>query len=319
MRYFFMLAAIALLLILSGFFSSSEMAVTAANKIKLKIAAESGSKRAMTAKSLSDDFTRTLSTILLSNSLVNIAATTVMTLLFTELIANAAAAESAATLTITLLLLIFGEIYPKIIGSAYADKYVYFCALPVKALTVVLWPVTASVSFVINKASVIWKHKETPPTATPDELVSIVDEMEDDGDLTERESDIIRGAINFTGKCARDVLTPRVDILAYDIDDGVETLAKDRALLDYARFPVYKESLDHVIGILTTRSFACEYLKHGKKTDIKPLLVEPIFVHMTRDISSILTEMRDKKCEMAIVIDEFGGTLGVITVEDIVE
>ena len=110
-----------------------------------------------------------------------------------------------------------------------------------------------------------------------------------------------------------------VDVLGFDIEDGVSSLAHNTALLEYSRFPVYSESLDHVLGVLTTRAFACEYLKKGDNTDISSLLTPPLYVHMTRDISSILNEMRDKHCEMAFVIDEFGGTLGIITVEDIVE
>jgi len=318
-EHIIMIAAFVILLILSGFFSSSEMAITASNRIKIKAAAEGGGKRALAAKYLTDNYTKTLSSVLFSNSLVNIAASTILTVLFTAAITSAVLAESAATITTTLLLLIFGEIYPKILGSAYADRYVYFCAIPIRIVSLIFFPVTALVSFLIEKASVIWKPAESAPTATADELVSIVDEMEDDGGFTKTEGEIIRGAINFTEKTAKDILTPRVDLLAYDIDDRVAELAHNSALLDYARFPVYKENLDHIIGILTTRSFACEYLKNGEDTDIASLLVKPVFVHMTRDISSILTEMRDKKCEMAIVIDEFGGTLGAITVEDIVE
>ena len=317
--YITALLAVALLIVLSAFFSSSETALTASNKIRIKNAAESGNKRAATVKKLTDSFTTTLSTILVSNNLVNITASTLMTMLFVRLMGETAAAQTLATVSITVLLVIFGEIYPKIIGAEYCDSYVYFCALPIKALTVIFRPLTASVDLLIKKASVIWTPKEAAPTATTDELVSIVDEMEDDGGFTETEGEIIRGAINFTEKTAKDILTPRVDVLAFDIEDGADALAKDRELLEYARFPVYRESLDHVVGIMTTRSFACEYLRYGKKTDVEALLTPPLYVHMTREISSILHEMREKKCEMAIVLDEFGGTLGVITVEDIVE
>ena len=317
--YIISILSIFLLIVLSAFFSSSETALTASNKIRIKNAAENGNKRAAAVKKLTDNFTETLSTILLSNNLVNITASTIMTMMFVRFMGETAAAQTLATITITLLLLILGEIYPKLIGAEYCDSYVYFCALPINALSIIFRPLTVSVDLLIKKASVIWTPKEAAPTATTDELVSIVDEMEDDGGFTETEGEIIRGAINFTEKTAKDILTPRVDVLAFDIEDGAEALAKDRELLEYARFPVYRESLDHVIGIITTRSFACEYLRYGKKTDIESLLTPPLYVHMTREISSILHEMREKKCEMAIVLDEFGGTLGVITVEDIVE
>ena len=311
--------AIIILIALSGFFSSGETAVTAANRIKLKSAAESGNRRAAIAKLLTDDFPKTLSTILVSNSLVNITASTLATLFFTGLWGDTALSESVSAILITVLLLIFGEIYPKIIAAEYCDSYVLFCAPFVRVMTVIFKPLVSFVGFMIKKLSVLWTPKEASPTATTEELVSIVEEIEDVGGFTETESDIIRGAINFTEKTAKEIITPRVDILAFDIEDDISELAANTALLEYARFPVYRESLDHIIGVMNTRTFACEYLKHGRDIDIEKLLIKPVYVHMTREISSILREMREKKCEMAVVLDEFGGTLGIITVEDIVE
>lgn len=319
MIYFILSFAIAILIVLSAFFSSSEIALASANMLKIKREAENGDPKATKVQYLADHFTRTLSTILISNNLVNIAASSIATLLFTMIIANKALAQSAATVLVTVLLLIFGEIFPKIIAAFVSDSYVYRSAPALKFFMRLFSPVVIVTEFLINKISPLWTPKDAAPTATNDELVSIVDEIEDDGGFTETESDFIKGAISFTEKTAKDILTPRVDVLGFDIEDDVSSLAKNTALLDYARFPVYRESLDHVVGVLTTRAFAGKYLKEGENTDISSLLTKPLYVHMTRDISSILNEMREKRCEMAVVLDEFGGTLGIITVEDIVE
>ncbi len=319
MIYALLSFSIVILIMLSAFFSSSEIALASANKLRVKREAEEGQERASRVLYLIDHFTRTISAILVSNNLVNIAASSIATLLFTMIISNRVLAQSAATLLITLLLLLFGEIFPKIIAAYAGDSYAYKCAPAIRFFMRLFSPIVVATEFLINIVSPIWTPKDASPTATNDELVSIVDEIEDDGGFTETESDFIKGAIGFTEKTAKDILTPRVDVLGFDIEDSVSELAKNTALLEYARFPVYRESLDHVLGVLTTRSFACEYLKKGEKAQLAPLLSPPLYVHMTRDISSILKEMREKHCEMAFVLDEFGGTLGIITVEDIVE
>ena len=314
-----LILSVVILIAISAFFSSSEMALASSNKHRIKSNAEKGDHKALKAQYLLDRFTRTISTILIGNNLVNISASSIATVIFTSIIANKALSQTASTVTITLILLIFGEIFPKIIGATYCDTYVYKCSPAVVFCMKLFAPVVVSTEFIINKISPLWTPKESAPIATNDELVSIVDEIEDDGGFTEAESEFIKGAINFTEKSAKDILTPRVDVLAFDIDDGATALAHNTAILDYARFPVYRESLDHVEGVLNTRTFVCEYLKKGDQTDIASLLTPPLYVHMTRDISSILNEMREKQCEMAFVLDEFGGTLGIITVEDIVE
>ncbi len=319
MIYFVLSLIIVILIVFSAFFSSSEIALASSNKVRIKSAAENKDERAAKVQYLIDHYTRTISTILISNSLVNIAASSIATLLFTMIISNEALAQSAATVLITILLLLLGEIFPKIIAAFISDSYVYKCAPAVRFFMRLFAPIVLATEFVIDKISPLWTPKNAAPIATNDELASIVDEIEDDGGFTEKEGDFIKGAISFTEKTAKDILTPRVDVLGFDIEDEVSELAKNTSLLDYARFPVYEGSLDHVLGVLTTRAFAGQYLKLGDKTDVSSLLTPPLYVHMTRNISSILNEMREKHCEMAFVLDEFGGTLGIITVEDIVE
>lgn len=319
MTVLFMCLSIPVLLALSAFFSGSEIVFASSNKLRIKNAADEGNKKAKIAQYILDHFTSSISTILLANNLVNITASTIGTLIAVHFIENEDLASTVATLGVTLLLLIFGEIFPKIFGAELADKLVLIVASPLRFVMKLFFPITKAVDFVLSKLAFLWTPKETAPTVTQEELVTIVDEMEESGSLTEEEGDLVRAAIEFADLTAKDILTPRVDTLAFDIEDDIRTLLDSRELLDFSRFPVYEESLDHIIGILTTQRLLEEYFEKGESTDIRSLLTQPIYVHMTRNISSILQEMREKHCEMAVVIDEFGGTLGIITVEDIVE
>lgn len=319
MTVLFMCLSIPVLLVLSAFFSGSEIVFASSNKLRIKNAADEGNKAAKIAQYIVDHFTSSISTILLANNLVNITASTIGTLIAAHFIENEDLASTVATLGVTLLLLIFGEIFPKIFGAELSDKLVLIVARPLRFCMRFFYPITSAVDFVLSKLSFLWTPKEVAPTVTQEELVTIVDEMEESGSLTEEEGDLVRAAIEFADLTAKDILTPRVDTLAFDIEDDVHTLLHSRELLDFSRFPVYEESLDHIIGILTTQRLLEEYFEKGESIDIRSLLTQPVYVHMTRNISSILQEMREKHCEMAVVVDEFGGTLGIITVEDIVE
>lgn len=311
---------IPVLLVLSAFFSGSEIAFASSNKLRIKNAAEEGNKAARIAQYILDHFTASISTILLANNLVNISASTLGTLIVAAFIDNEELASTVSTFAVTLLLLIFGEIFPKIFGAELCDKLVLIVAKPLRFCMKLFFPITAAVDFVLSKLAFLWTPKEEVPTVTQEELVTMVDEMEESGSFTEEEGDLVRAAIEFADLTAKDILTPRVDTLAFDIEDSVHDLLHSRELLDFSRFPVYEESLDHIIGILTTQRLLEEYYEKGEEgIDIRSLLTQPLFVHMTRNIASILKEMREKHCEMAVVIDEYGGTLGIITVEDIVE
>lgn len=312
--------AIAILLVFSAFFSGTESAFACSNKLRIKSAAEKGDRRAKIAEYILDHFGVSISTILLANNLVNIVASTLGTLIAVRLIASESLAQTVATIVITLLLLIFGEIVPKIIAAQFADTLTPIVAPILRICMKIFYPIVFLVDFVISKISPIWTPKEEAPTVTQEELVTIVDEMEESGNFTEEEGDLLRASIEFADLTAKDILIPRVDILAFDIEDGPEALLADRDLLEFSRFPVYEENMDHILGILSTQRFVEACFEMGTaNVDIRSLVTEPVYVHMTRAISSILEEMREKHCEMVIVLDEFGGTLGILTVEDIVE
>jgi CBS domain containing-hemolysin-like protein len=179
-------------------------------------------------------------------------------------------------------------------------------------------PITSAVSLMVDKLSPLWTPKYSEPTVTDEELVDILDTIEDEGVFTEREGELIRSAIEFSDVTAREILIPRVDMAAFDINDPLSQLVEDKDMLSYSRIPIYDDSIDNIIGILSTKRLIKAIIS-GEEVNLRDMLSEPVFVHMTRNISSILKELRQKQLQMAIVVDEFGGTMGVLTLEDIME
>lgn len=315
-------AIIVLLVVLSAFFSASEIAYASASKVRLKRAAQTGKKSSMLADRISDRFTEFLSTVLIGNNLVNIAASSAATILGIELAVKSGLTSENGQLisaaVITVIILVFGEIFPKIIATTYADNAVALFAYPIRFFMILFKPIVWAVTSIMNKLSPLWTPKDTQPQVTQEELVTILETIEDEGVFTDKESELIRSAIDFSDVTARDIMIPRVDVVAFDIDDGVEKLMENEELRSFSRFPVYEGSFDNVIGILQTKQFMKSVVT-DPNTDIRSLLVPPVYVHMTRSISSILLEFRKKKAHMALVIDEYGGVMGILTVEDIVE
>ncbi len=310
-----LIVVIVLLVGLSAFFSGSEIAFASANKMRMKKEAEKGRKTAKIALYISENYTKSIAAILAGNNLVNIACASAATVLMTKHFNNA---ETITTIGLTIIILIFGEIFPKIIASEIADKVVYVIAWPLKVVMAILSPVVYLVSALVNKLSPIWTPKEPQPQVTQEELVNLIDAIEEEGVFTEKESELIKSAVEFTETTAKDILTPRVDMFAYDIDDDIKTLLKDKDTMSYSRVPVYKDSIDNIIGILSSKKLVKEMLINPS-VKVEDLLSPPMFVHMTRTVSSILKEFRRTRSHMAVVIDEFGGVMGIITLEDVIE
>ena len=307
-----------LLVLLSAFFSSSEIAYATASKLRLQNDAENGSRRAARAMWISEHFTGFLSTILVGNNLVNIAFSSAMTALMANV--YGAGGETAAPIVSTLVLLIFGEIIPKIAGTSQADRLVRIYTYPLRFFMILFKPVTALVTRIVDRLSKLWTSEEAEPEVTDDELVSILETIEDEGVFTEQESELIKSAIEFSDVTAADIFLPRVDVSAFDVEDGLEELLKDEDLLSYSRIPVYRDTIDNILGILSTKKL----LKAAITTPLSEIRLEdllspPVYVHKTRNISSILSEFRKKHLMMAIVVDEYGGTEGILTLEDILE
>ena len=309
-----MLILMVLLVLCSAFFSSSEISFATANKLHIRSAAEAGDRRAKGVQWISDHFPKILSTILVGNNLVNIAFSAVMTLLLAE------SGENAAPFVSTAVLLILGEIIPKIIGTSQADRLVYFYVYPLRFFMLLFTPVVSVVNAIVSKLSKFWTPEEPEPEVTDDELVTILETIEEEGVFTEQESELIKSAIEFSDVTAMDILIPRVDMAAFDLDDGLEKLLEDDDMLSYSRIPVYRETIDNILGILSTKKLLKSAVTQElDEIDVDDLLSPPVYVHKTRTISSILKEFRKKHLMMAVVVDEFGGTMGILTLEDILE
>ena len=309
-----MLILMVLLVLCSAFFSSSEISYATANKLHIRSAAEAGDRRAKGVQWISDHFPKFLSTILVGNNLVNIAFSSVMTLLLAE------SGENAAPFVSTAVLLILGEIIPKIIGTSQADRLVYIYVYPLRFFMLLFTPVVSVVNAIVSKLSKFWTPEEPEPEVTDDELVTILETIEEEGVFTEQESELIKSAIEFSDVTAVDILIPRVDMAAFDLDDGLDKLLEDDDMLSYSRIPVYRETIDNILGILSTKKLLKAAVAQGlDEIDVDDLLSPPVYVHKTRTISSILKEFRKKHLMMAVVVDEFGGTMGILTLEDILE
>jgi len=305
------------LLILSFFFSSIETAFSTFNKIRVKNLAQGGNKRAALVMKLEDKYDKLLTTVLVGNNIVNIALSSIATIFFMDVVVNNdSLAATLSTIVITVAVLIFGEISPKVIARENADKYVVALAPIVNAIVVVLTPLSIIFGAWSKLMHKLFKSKEQS-SFTEDELITIVDEAEEGGVLETVEGNLIRSAIEFNDVCAGDILTPRVDICAISKEDSIQDIAKVFIENAYSRLPVYGEDMDDIVGILHEKDFFIAY--HNNNKTITKHLQKPVHVSEHIKIADLLQVLKSKKCHMAIVVDEFGGTMGIVTMEDIIE
>ncbi len=302
-------------IVLSAFFSSCEITFARANKKRVEKEAEAGDKRAKSVKYIQDNYTRSLSTILVSNNLVNIAASSAATIFFVRLL-HLGRGEVIATVVTTLLLIIFGETMPKIIAADRPDTLSRRFAAPLRTVMGVFKPLVTGVEWLVRKLSPLWTPKETQPQTTTDELRIVLEDAEEQGVFTEEEGELINNAIEFSDTMAMEVMTPRVDIVALNLDQPVDALTNE--MLRHSRLPVYRGTIDNIVGVLPTKTFM-KYRMQGDETPISDMLVSVLYVHKTRMVSSIIREFRKNRLQMAVVLDEFGGTMGILTMEDIME
>lgn len=307
---------------LSAYFSASEIAFNSANKMRLRKAAEGGSRTSKIAYEICCKFTTALSAILIGNNLANIAISTCTTLIVMNLFRdNVAFASTISTILVTVVILIFGEIIPKILAKQNADTVSRIVAIPTRVLTIVLSPVVfivMSLLFVLRK---IWgsDHKDDEPTVTEDELVSIIDTVEEEGVIDEVQGDLLQSTLEFSDTTIEKIMTPRIDLTAIDINDDEEqinSLISD--MTQFSRLPVYRDSIDNIVGILTLTRYYKATLDE-KKPNIESMLLKPCKLYKTMKLPAALAKLREAKMHLAIVIDEYGGTLGVVTMEDILE
>lgn len=309
-----MLIAIILLVAMSSVFSATETAFSSFNYIRMKNRAEGGDKRAALVLKLAEDFDALLSTILVGNNVVNLTAASLSTLFFTDLLKSYGPAVS--TIVLTLVVLVFGEISPKSLAKENADGMAMAMAPLFRVLVTVLRP--------INWVFAQWKrlldhlfHKEGDDGITDEELVTMVDEAEAQGGLEHHEGELIRAAIEFNDLEVEDILTPRVDVAAVEDTATAEELAAAFAETGYSRLPVYHESIDNITGVIHEKDFYAA--RYYDKTDLKQLITPVLYTTGSTKISDLIRILQGHKTHMAVVVDEYGGTDGIVTLEDILE
>lgn len=313
------LAGLLLCIIGSNYFSSSEMAYSSCNRLRLESARDGGSKRAAIAVRIIDRFDDTLSAILIGNNLVNIAASSIGSVLVI-LIAGDDRYAWVSTVVITVLVIIFGETMPKIIAKNSANRIALSHAYFVRGLTIILMPLIWVVVGLTKLITSGFKGEEagSDEDAAAMELSSIIETAEDEDVLDEDRSELVQAAIDFSDVMASEVMTARVDVVALDIDDDWN---EQLATIDSApcsRIPVYEDSIDNVIGVLYLNHFL-KALTDEKNPDIRSMLMPPCYVYKTMKMPAVLSELRRAKQHLAIVTDEYGGTLGVLSMEDVLE
>ncbi len=310
------IALIALLLMLSAVCSATETAFSSCNRIRLKKMADGGSKSAAKALKICDDFDKALTAILIGNNVVNIASSALATVFFTEKFGSGSV--GIATAVMTVLVLIFGEILPKSLAKENSEKFSVFMAAPLSAfmfiITPLIWIFTGIKKLVVKLVG----SKDESPSVTEEELKYIIEEIEDEGVLEEQESDLVRSALDFDEITINSIFVPRVSVAAVDVEDDIEEIKELFLKTKYSRLPVYEKDIDHIIGVIHQADFFEMYVSKGKK-DIRRILNEPIYITESRKISETLQTMQKEKVHMAVVLDQYGGTAGICTLEDIIE
>ena len=300
-----------ILVAFSAFFSASETAFSSLNQIRLKSRADDGDRTAARVLAMSEQYDKLLSTILIGNNIVNIAAASIGTIIFTKML-GAERGATVSTMVLTIVVLIFGEVTPKSLAKEMPETIATAVAPALSLLMLVLTPLTWLFSQ--------WKrllshfvHSSESDTITEGELMTMVSEAESDGELTDRESELIRSAIEFDDVEVEEILTPRVDVVAVADDISLEELAQTFAESGYSRLPVYHGTIDNIIGVVHEKDFYIARLK--KATKIDDLVAPTLYTTGSTQISQLLRTLREQHHHMAVVVDEYGGTEGIITLK----
>lgn len=304
------------LILLSAFFSATETAFTSLNRARLKARASDGNKKAGKVLSIVDDYDKILFTLLIGNNIVNITATTIATLLFIAIMANKDLAPTLSTIVLTVVVLIFGEIVPKTFAKEYPERFAEFSYYPVRFFTVVLFPLAAvftGLKWLIKK---LFRFKGEEGI-NEEELLNIVEEANEDGTIDDTETELISSAIEFHDSEVGDILIPRVNVVAIPFDMPMDKIKHVFFKNAYSRLPVYNGTIDKIIGMIHERDFFTA-LDRGDKS-ISGIVKKTAIATEHMKISTLLSSMQRQKVHLAIVVDEYGGTLGIVTMEDILE
>ena len=316
---------ILLCLVGSAFFSGTEIAYTSLSKLKIKKEREHPQGIQRLVLFIYDHFDNALSTLLIGNNLVNIAATSIATVLAVKLAAGLGGrieddtASTIVTVVMTVLILIFGEITPKMIARRCCDSISRLVAIPLMILMVVLFPAVLVTSWIVNLFSLLWRRKDGQDvTITEEEFENILDTAEDEGIIDESETELLQSALEFTDLDAGDILTPRIDVVGFELNDSMDTVLEIINDTQFSRYPVYERTVDHVVGILYVKHLLKE-LAEGRQASLRELMLEPVFIPKSMKLNAIMDEFRSRRTHMAVVADEYGGITGIVTMEDVLE
>ncbi len=302
-------------IVMSAYFSATETAFSSLNRIRIKTMAEKGNRRAALVARLSEKYDSMLSTILIGNNIVNIACSSLATVLFLKWLGSEAG-PSVSTAVTTVVVLVFGEVSPKSIAKESPEKFAMFSAPILNVLMIVLTPFNFLFARWKRLLSMIIKSDEDRGI-TEEEILTIVEEATQEGGIDEQESTLIRSAIEFSELEAVDILTPRIDIEGVELHASEEEIAKVFTETGYSRLPVYEESMDHIVGIIYHKDFH-NYVYHTDRK-IADIIRPARFITKNKRIGDLLRELQQEKSHIAVVLDEFGGTVGIVTLEDILE
>lgn len=305
-------------LVIYAYFSATETAFTTFNRIKIKMLAEKGDKRAATVLELSENFDTLISTILIGNTLVNTLSASMATIFFTKLLKNLDEDISAliASVVMTVVVLVFSELSPKTLAKNAPDKFALFSAPIIKVIQSALKPLTFLFQKWQTLLSKVFKPQEDTGM-TEEELISIIEEAQEDGGIDEEESTLIKSAIEFGDLEVGDIFTPRIDITALPSNADKDTVARTFSESGYSRIPVYEGNLDNVVGILYYKDFYS--LVKDKNVTIDEIIKPVIYVAKTQKVNDLMKELQEKQLHLAVVMDEYGSTAGIVTLEDILE
>jgi CBS domain containing-hemolysin-like protein len=310
--------ALILCIVLSAFFSATETAFSASNRVKLKMVEGPRKERAQIALSLLEKYDSLITTVLIGNNLVNIVATAIATLLFTTRImpGREDLATTVASIVMTVVVLFVGEVGPKTLAKQQPEKYAMAVGPAIRVLMIVMKPLDVLFSLWRKLLSRLVKP-EPEENQIEEELITIIDEAQTEGDIEEDEGKLIRSAIEFNDQDASDIMTPRVDVTAIEDTTTIEKAADVFRDTWFSRIPVYHEDLDHIVGILNEKDFY--KMTHEGCTEITKIMKEPVFAPASLSISNLLKLFRTSKTHLVILLDEFGGTDGIVTMEDVLE
>ncbi|MEA5061062.1 MAG: hemolysin family protein [Erysipelotrichaceae bacterium] len=318
-NYVVPIVVIAVSIVFSTFFSSADMAYGVADIDKLEKRAEK-SKSAKLALKLTSNYEFTISTILFGNNLANISASAFAVILGTRIAGNNPVGGTIATVLLTVFVILFCEFLPKAITKRFATRFAEIYAYPIKIMEIVffifVWPVSKLFTSI---GKLLQKKKKEEDTIDDEVLQKMIDESEDKGVLEEGEAELVRSTIDLNDTEAYEIMTPRVDVFSIDVSDKVEELMNNPKLYDYSRIPVYEDTVDNIIGILPVKTLLKHVIKGEKDINIRDLLYKPLFIPRNTEVLSLLDQFKADKIHIAVVIDEYGGTDGIVTMEDILE